>query len=137
MIFRFAEPHEYADVLAHYKACNYNGGLSEDDTVLVAIDDDIIGAVRICSENETKVLRGMQIKPEYRHRGIGKQMLRHLREHLDIKGCYCLPYTHLETFYATIGFMKISPDDAPQFLTERLKNYLSAGYDLIIMKSSG
>jgi N-acetylglutamate synthase-like GNAT family acetyltransferase len=134
MTIRFAEPAEYANVLAHYKVCNYNGGLNDDDVVLVAVDNGIVGAVRICIEHDTKVLRGMQISPKYRRKGLGKQMLQYLWEHLNIKGCYCLPCTHLEKFYSTIGFNKITPEEAPGFLSERLKTYLSSSYDLIMMK---
>jgi N-acetylglutamate synthase-like GNAT family acetyltransferase len=134
MTIRFAEPHEYPDVLAHYQACNYGGGVNDSDTVIIAVDEEIAGAVRICTEHGVKVLRGMQVKSAYQRKGLGRSILQYLTEHLDMAGCYCLPYTHLKKFYGIIGFEEISKADAPVFLAERFEKYLSSGQQLTIMK---
>jgi GNAT superfamily N-acetyltransferase len=135
MIIRLAEPGEYEEVLEHYKACNYGGGIDEDDLAVIAVDDGMAGAVRLCAENEIKVLRGMQIKPEFQRQGIGTSMLAYLKNHFEMNGCYCLPYKHLAKFYGKIGFEEIPPQDAPGFLAARLESYLSDGNrEIIIMK---
>jgi len=131
---RFAEITEYPDVLIHYKICNYGGGIRDTDKVVIAIDEQIIGAVRICVEHHTKVLRGMQISPAYQKKGIGTSMLKFLADHVTMHGCYCLPYEHLKAFYAAIGFEEILSQNAPVFLAERLEKYLSSGHnEMIIM----
>jgi len=133
MIIRFAEVSEYPEVLVHYKACNYNGGVEEDDRVLVAVDQEIIGAVRICIEHGVKVLRGMNIKGTSQKKGIGSLMLKYLADHTDMNGCYCLPYKHLTKFYGMIGFQEISAKNAPLFLVKRLEKYLSSGSKEIVI----
>lgn len=134
MTIRFAEKNEYPAVVAHYQLCHYTAGLSEDDQVVIAIEDEIVGAVRIASENNVKVLRGMQIAPDWQREGIGSNMLLFLAEHIDLTDCYCLPYRHLIKFYGLIGFEEIDTTDAPSFLTERLKGYVDRGLDTIIMR---
>jgi GNAT superfamily N-acetyltransferase len=133
MNIRFAEIDEYAGVLNHYTACNYGGGLDDKDMVVVAIDEQVTGAVRICIENGIKVLRGMQIKPAWQKKGIGSLMLKFLADNVDMNGCYCLPFKHLKIFYGLIGFAEILLQDAPEFLRQRLEKYLSLGHDEMII----
>jgi len=135
MTIRLAENFEYPQVLAHYEACNYKGGLNENDQVILAIDLDIIGAVRLCIENDVKVLRGMYIKTGFRRKGIGASLLTYLKDHTAMEGCYCLPYRHLKKFYGIIGFEEITAQAAPEFLAERFQRYSGAGgKDVIIMQ---
>ena len=59
MTIRFANMEEHPVVLAHYKRCNYNGGIQGADKVLIALHrQGIIGAVRISLEHGFKILRG-------------------------------------------------------------------------------
>ncbi len=135
MIIRFAKTDEYPQIQQHYKACNYNGGVALGDVTLIAVDKQIIGAVRICTEHSVKVLRGMYLLDAYQKKGIGLMMLKYLDEHTDMANCYCIPYRHLKPFYANIGFEEIVPAAAPVFLKDRLAKYLSTGNrELIIMK---
>jgi GNAT superfamily N-acetyltransferase len=135
MNIRLAEKSEYAAVAEHYHACNYGAELSPNDQVIVAIDEHIIGAVRICMEHDVKVLRGMQVSKEFQRQGIGSFMLQYLVDQLDMAGCYCLPYKHLETFYGQIGFRVIPSETAPDFLQERFNGYLNKGYGEMIVMS--
>ena len=136
MVIRQAEKGEYNLVSEHYRYCGYNGGLTEADLVVIACENQyIIAAVRICFENGEKVLRGMQVKPQYRNKGIGTEILQFLNERLDLLDCYCLPFTHLRNFYSQIEFEEIEISDTPFFLAERLKSYLESGdRSIIIMK---
>ncbi len=137
MNIRIAEKNENEKVLKHYQECNYGAGINKDDLVIIAIDKEIVGAVRICVEQNIRVLRGMQVKKPFQRNGIGSLMLKYLEENLDLKDCYCLPYKHLREFYAQVGFEEVLPRYAPRFLAERLENYLSGGYgEIIIMKVS-
>jgi len=136
MIIRFAEVNEHPQILKHYQICNYGGGILDADLAVIAIDEQIIGAVRICMENGVKVLRGMQVKPAWQQKGIGSSMLRFLTGKVDLQNCYCLPYRHLKEFYARIGFQEIQPKNAPPFLAERFEKYLSSGgnREMMIMR---
>ncbi len=133
MTIRFAEKTEYPGVLAHYRTCHYNAGLNEDDLVVITMENKIIGAVRITTEYNVKVLRGMQIATDWQREGVGSKMLQFLDEHLDLTGCYCLLYRHLAKFYGLIGFKEIDAINAPLFLAERLKAYNDRRLDTIIM----
>ncbi len=136
MIIRWANTEEYAAVADHYAECGYRGGLNAEDRVLTAVDqDEIIGAVRICMEQDVMLLRGMYIKQLFRGKGIGLSMLLYLKAQGDVAGCYCLPYAHLDQFYGKIGFEKISIAQAPGFLADRLAQYRNNGSrDIIIMQ---
>lgn len=134
MIIRIAETIEYSEVRWLYEACNYSGGIQENDIVVIAEDDELIGAVRICPERGVKILRGMQINSACRGKGTGKLMLKFLQDNFDMKDCYCIPYKHLKKFYGQIGFEEISPAEAPGFIAERLIRYSDSGLDVIVMK---
>ena len=134
MIVRIAKTAEYSGVRELYKACHYNGGVQDNDIVVIAKDDKLIGAVRICLEHDVKTLRGMQVSSGCRVKGIGTLMLKFLQENFDMTGCYCIPYKHLKTFYGQIGFEEIQQGEAPDFLAERLKKYSDSGLDMMVMK---
>jgi predicted GNAT family N-acyltransferase len=112
MIIRMAETTEYPKVRELYEACNYNGGIQDSDIIVIAKNDELIGAVRICREHNLKTLRGMQINSANRGKGIGTLMLKFLQKNFDMKDCYCIPYKHLKTFYGQIGFEEISAEEA-------------------------
>jgi GNAT superfamily N-acetyltransferase len=135
ILIRWADPDEYARVLQHYEVCNYGGGIDGKDQVAIAVSDEIVGAVRICSEIGVIVLRGMQMKAEFQRKGIGSDLLGFLEANTNMNGCYCLPYKHLVNFYAKIGFEEISQKGAPVFLAARLEKYQSNGNtEIIIMQ---
>ena len=133
MTIRFAEKTEYSAVLEHYRSCHYNAVLGDDDRVVIAIENEIIGAVRIAIEHDSKVLRGMQIAADRQREGIGSVMLKFLADHVDLSDCYCIPFRHLTKFYGLIGFEEIEAKDAPPFLAGRLEDYLNRGLDTIVM----
>ncbi len=93
------------------------------DDVLLLVENDaheVVGAVRLCLEESHLVLRGMLIERNYRQQGLGTQMLHRLEKHMRDQDCYCLPWTHLETFYGKVGFKTVDDADTPDFLRERL-----------------
>jgi N-acetylglutamate synthase-like GNAT family acetyltransferase len=96
-----------------------------------------VGIVRLVDEEGHLVLRGMNVRPECQRQGIGKRMLVELQGHIDERDCYCLPFSHLEDFYGTIGFERIGKDQAPDHLAKRLERYTAMGLDVIIMKRPG
>lgn len=108
-----------------YRDCKRDTQLDSENDLLVAQNGNrIIGIVRLCREHGHFVLRTMQIHAEYQRQGIGLKLLEKYDQLLNerqIAEIYCMPYSHLESFYSRIGFVKIIESDAPMFLQERVK----------------
>ena len=117
------------DAVAHlYHATGYPGRANADDRTLVAlIEAAIVGVVRLCCEHGVMVLRGMRVADSHQGRGIGTALLRELEPLLANQDCYCLPFSHLERFYSSIGFEVLQDRLVPAFLAERAARYRSKG----------
>ena len=53
-----------------------------------------------------------------------ERLLHEFMKRLGGAKCYCVPYTHLDGFYAQAGFRECSSESAPRFLADRLSQYL-------------
>ena len=131
---RFVAPAEFARVTRFYQEVGYNGVLSEHDLVVVAQQGGrIVGALRLCRETGTLVLRGVRVLTSLQRQGIGSRLLEGAVPYLSEENCYCLPHGHLKRFYGTIGFEELDPAAAPGFLVKRLEKYTTMGLSTIIM----
>jgi N-acetylglutamate synthase-like GNAT family acetyltransferase len=110
---------------AFYESQRRGRPAAPDDFLLLAENDahEIVGVVRLCQEEGYRVLRGMLIERDYRRQGLGTRILRALEPHLRGQDCYCLPWGHLETFYAMVGFETANEADLPTSLRERLTEH--------------
>lgn len=134
IIIRVARPEEHPRVAETYVAWGYGGGVLPSDMVYVAEEDGaLIGIVRRTVEEGVTMLRGMQVAPERRGRGIGARLLRAFVADLD-GACTCIPYTHLTRFYGAEGFAVVADDDAPAFLQARLATYRARGLSVLAMR---
>lgn len=88
---------------------------------------------RLGHEDGFKVLRGMQVHPDYQGQGIGGHILSHCVPYLD-GTAYCLPYTHLVRFYERINFAVADPRELPPILAARLTFCLATGQPVLAMK---
>ena len=132
---RVAGPGEIERVRAAYRAWGYDGGADPDDEILVAErEGELLGVVRRTREHGTVMLRGMQVAPHARRRGIGNRLLDAFVERLDGEECWCVPYSHLVRFYGRAGFAVVPPDDGPAFLAERIQRYRARGLDVTLMR---
>lgn len=130
-----AAPEDLPDVLAVYAEGNYTGGVAPADRVFIARCDGVLaGAVRLCPEGGTTVLRGMQVRAAYRRMGVGYALLAACVPDLDKGVAYCLPYTHLVAFYEAAGFRVAGMDEIPEFLRLRLEGYLADGQQILAMR---
>jgi N-acetylglutamate synthase-like GNAT family acetyltransferase len=121
-------------VTGFYHDNGYGATVSPSDCVLMAeVENKIVGVVRICEESDTVVLRGMQVAPGFRTRGIGTALLGEVSELIGDRECYCLPYTHLQEFYSRIGFHTVGPERTPGFLKNRRDEYEAKGLDVVVM----
>ena len=135
MKFRELAPKERPAVNAFYQLTAYKRPVSGADRVFVAQHrDTIYGAVRIESADGVQVLRGMYMHPDYVRQGIGRQLLQAIEPSLSQTNAFCIPRDHLYDFYGRVGFKVIDPSKAPDFLAERLANYIDEGLPVAIMQ---
>ncbi|GAB4545727.1 MAG: hypothetical protein Tsb0014_40000 [Pleurocapsa sp.] len=128
------EINNFKDLRVFYQKCGYGGGVKQEDLVFIAqIDSQLVGAVRLCTEMNVLVLRGMQVLPEFQYQRIGTQLLQYCDRYFTEKSCYCLPWRHLRSFYEQIGFELISPAKLPEFLNQRFQRYLAQEMNVIAM----
>ena len=113
---RRAIAEDISRVLKFYAGRRYGGGIRPEDALLLAEHDgELIGIVRLTTEESLVVLRGMQVHPRFQRQGIGKRLLAAVAQELDGKGCFCIPYAHLVGFYGGIGFHVMEPRRHPPF----------------------
>jgi GNAT superfamily N-acetyltransferase len=125
---------ELAEVAAFYEECGYDGAIGASDTIFLArLPNQLVGVVRLCPEEGVTVLRGMEVHAEYRRRGIGSELLRACVPLLDARPSFCLPYTHLVSFYGAVSFEVARPSRLPPFLAARLAAYRTEGRDVLAM----
>lgn len=135
---RIARAEEHARVLQTYEAWGYGGGVQPEDRVYLAeAGGELVGIVRRTREHEVTMLRGMQVAPEWRGRGIGGRLLRALVAELGTEECTCIPYAHLTGFYGAAGFAEIPEEAAPPFLRYRLAGYRTRGLSVLVMRRPG
>jgi RimJ/RimL family protein N-acetyltransferase/predicted N-acetyltransferase YhbS len=124
------------NVKAFYKSRSYDHEIVDTDKTFIAVKDrEIVGVVRLVEEFGTVVLRGMQVNPAYQRQGVGLRLLRFLDSVLGNRECYCIPYTHLEQFYGTIGFKTIPEPASPKFLQERAQKYRQKSSNVIMKRN--
>jgi predicted N-acetyltransferase YhbS len=119
---------------ALYREAGYGAPIGADDTLIVARTGTlVVGAVRLCAEEGVTVLRGMHVKRSFQRQGIGARLLEACLPHLDAGPAYCIPYTHLVSFYAGAGFELLAGSDLPPFLAQRLAGYQVQGQPVLAM----
>jgi GNAT superfamily N-acetyltransferase len=132
---RTARPEEYARVRETYEAWGYGGGVQPEDVVYLAESGgELAGVVRRTHEHGVTMLRGMQVAPEWRGRGVGRRLLNALVADLGGEECFCVPYAHLTGFYGAAGFVELPEEYAPPFLRPRMAGYRTRGLSVLIMR---
>ncbi len=137
IIIQESAPGDIDQVREFYKKVDYDSYINPECRIVVARHDgEIIGVARVCMENSIRMLRGMEVAPEFQRQGIGSRILLLINSILKNQECLVLPYGHLEYFYSQIGFKKIKEEDSPGFLQERIAGYRQEMPDktFIIMK---
>jgi predicted N-acetyltransferase YhbS len=132
---RTAAAEEYDRVRSAYATWGYAGGVSAEDVVYVAErGTDLVGVVRRTREHAVTMLRGMRVADAWQRRRIGTRLLAAFVADLGREDCYCVPYSHLITFYGRAGFGAVRDEVAPPFLRKRLAEYRRRGLDVLVMR---
>ena len=137
---RRAMAEDISRVLKFYAERRYGGGIRPEDALLLAEHDgQLIGIVRLTTEEGVVVLRRNAGSPAVSTPGNREKTLAAVAQELDGKGCFCIPYAHLVGFYGGIGFHVMDPAKAPTFLRLRLEKYRDRGdrNDYLIMRREG
>jgi N-acetylglutamate synthase-like GNAT family acetyltransferase len=110
----------------------------DEDLFFLAMDDGkVLGCVRYCVEDGTAMLRTMMVDAGHRRCRIGSRLLQEFASYLEkhgIRRVYCLPYSHLDGFYSTVGFERVSANEVPAFLKDRMKSYDPSGTLYLFMR---
>lgn len=132
---QIADRRTRSDAQNFYTSVGYHQLIEPDALVIIGrIESKIIGVVRLTIEHGHRVLRGMQVDPNFQRQRLGTKMLQELERHMGSHECFCLPHGWLEGFYGQIGFKKISEELAPPHLRERLLENRKKRPQLIVMK---
>ena len=130
MIFIAAGAQVKAEVDAFYSSQSRDSRIDPSDVVVGQRDGKgLAGVVRLCFEQGFVSLRSMQVRQDLQRQGVGSQLLRRFVQLLDeqkINYVYCMPYAHLESFYAQIGFVRLMQSEealVPPQLWKRLDKH--------------
>jgi GNAT superfamily N-acetyltransferase len=127
----------YPLVKSFYKTAHYHNQIGRKDEVYVLRDrtqqNRIIAATRLVKTADYLILRSMVVLPEHRGQGIGAYFLEQLKPFLSQRSCWCFPFQWLEHFYAAIGFVHFSPEDAPNLIQNKYYQYREQGRKILIM----
>lgn len=90
---------EFNRVREFYRLTGYTGDVQFGDVVVGAWrGNDLVGVVRIATEEGVRVLRGMRVLLEFQRQGIGTEILGEIRLLLNGTECFAIAYAHLKDF---------------------------------------
>ena len=134
IIIRQSTPKEHNQIQNFYDSVGDFSTVSEGDVVLMAEQDNVlVGVVRLCTEEDQYVLRGISVHPEHQKKGIGKKLLAEFEKLVLEKTCWCVARDDLEVFYNRIGFQKIEPEELPSPLQKQVRAFHDLGHEVLCL----
>lgn len=109
---------------------------SAGDTLLVArqaTNAQIVGATWLDRSFNTCVLRKVHVSPEHHRQGIGRALLSAAVREMTGEESWCVPWTHLTSFYEPAGFAVARVDLAPAHLRRRVEDYRRQHLNVTLM----
>jgi len=109
---------------------------SAGDTLLVArqvTEARIVGATWLDRSSNTCVLRKVHVSPEHHCQGIGRALVAAAIREAAGEECWCVPWSHLTSFYESAGFTVARVDLAPRHLRRRVEDYRRQSLDVTLM----
>ena len=122
------------DLNAFYVAQGYHSDWSVIERAFVAmVNNNFVGSVKVERSNGISILRGMYISNDFQGDKLGTRLIKYIEPILNETVSYCMPFSHLDKFYAQIGFKKVNLNLFPDFLQQRYVGYENKGYKIIPM----
>ncbi|WP_299982800.1 GNAT family N-acetyltransferase [uncultured Pseudoteredinibacter sp.] len=124
-------------VTKFYKTCRYPAKAGRGERVYcLRLEGEIVAALKLMPKNFADApwlfLRAMCVLPQMQGQGIGKIMLRLLKPYFD-QDVYCYPFSHLESFYGSIGFARLAPEETAAEMSHAYQRLLDQGRDVLMM----
>lgn len=127
-----------------YKSCRYSAKAGRGDRVFcVKSKTTIVAALKLVPQEiqfadttqHWLFLRSMCVDPSLRSCGIGSLLLKNIADEITATASYCFPFTHLEGFYASIGFVLRDPSDLtiPSQIRQSYARLVSQGRKVHLM----
>lgn len=118
-----------------YKSCRYSAKAGRGERVFVLRSDgQITAALRLSPKPDGfYFLRSMCVAPARRGQGFGSRLLQEILPELDRLDCYCFPFSHLQGFYAQVGFQLAAEASVADFIRDPFRRYRQQGRNIIIM----
>ncbi|GLT17517.1 acyltransferase [Vibrio zhanjiangensis] len=107
-----------------YKAYYPSGRAKKDELTIVGkCDQQVVAVVRFKAIEDNRLLTGMLVVPEFRHQGLGHQLISYCEKHVLQSGDFCFAYSELESFYQQHGFFTLDSDSLPNTLRGLFERY--------------
>lgn len=90
--------------------------------------------LRMKTVENSRLLTGMLVIPDFRGTGVGDALLTHCEKEVFKDGDYCFAFMHLESYYSQHGFKVIDSTKLPNALKTAFLRYVNSGKDLIPMQ---
>ena len=131
---RFAAE-ERADLVRFFREAGFPVSLMERDEGWGAwARGMLVGAIALCHEARTWVLRGPEVKDPFRRRGVGARLILEAQPQFAEHTCYCVAYPYLLRMYEKAGFRPCPGSEQPKFLAGRVQRLRETGWDLVVVR---
>lgn len=98
-------------VNSQYREIKFKESQFENETVVIAMykgQKAGLGRLQLVHKSKAE-LGGIYVLPDFRGKGLAREIVSTLLKlGEDLDEIYCLPFSHLETFYSSFGFIRIN-----------------------------
>lgn len=106
---RIPSPGELEWINARYREIDFLPSAPNDYGAMAEVDGKPAGLGRIVEiDGRVGELGGMVVFDEFRGTGLSKRIIALLLETPDYDDLYCLPFSKLESLYASFGFRRVA-----------------------------
>jgi hypothetical protein len=118
---RHIEDAELGWVNERYAEIGFASSTGSDFVVVAELDGMKAGVGRVVPVDAgAGELGGIHVLPKFRRHGVARAIVAHLIDHSPCGRLFCIPFAHLEHFYAGFGFVPVTPNTVvPQAIAGR------------------
>ena len=118
---RRAAPEELPWINQKYDEVSFIHSSLGDWVAVAEINNHSAGLGRLVFiNNQTWELGGMYVFEAFRNRGVAKAIVHFLLQQKSSSNIYCIPFSHLASFYQACGFKTVTPTErTPQKILDK------------------